>query len=509
MNSDFKTRDFFKINSFGCFKKSDFNIKSMESKQIPAKVETIDLATKPTKINKVTKLTKLTKVTKVSEVTKVTNQNNQDNQITNDDKTEYIVIFKRNMLAGASQHLYQSLEKDHNLDIQNTFHHVCNGFTGKFSEKNRIELEQHPNVDYIVKNTSVRLTQPIVSEKSIFKTKSGTLHNNIPWGIEQTHPFLAERRHTFNLNVENGNVYIIDMGVETSNPNLNVVSHVSFVPSNLNPMNTLGRLLDPDSQTENNGHATHVAGIIGKKDTLEAKGFTGVAPGIRLHSVQVLDSQGDGQLSWILKGIDYCVEQHMKAENQNKTTLVNMSLGFESRIPNERNPLDEAIIHATNLGLVFVVAAGNSSIDVRFDSPAHNQSSVITVGAHDQDNRFCDFSNFGSQIDVSAPGQDILSTWIRNTYQVMSGTSMATPHITGAIALFLTKYPYARVADIKIFLKENQSSTIKLTNLRSNTPNAVISLKRFPFASSFSVESSTYYPNADVTKKKMMSSQMF
>lgn len=227
-------------------------------------------------------------------------------------------------------------------------------------------------------------------------------------------------------------VAVLDTGIDLNHPDLNVVASTNC--SGGSPFKQrCGTGGDDD-----NGHGTHVAGTIGALDNGE--GVVGVAPGARLWSVKVLDRHGSGYLSWIIAGIDYITA------NADKIEVANMSLGgtFESAA------FDAAIAKSVAAGVAYAVAAGNSAEEADAHSPA-NHPDVLTVSALadfdglpgglgaptcrvDQDDTLADFSNFGDLIEIAAPGVCIFST-LPGGYGTFSGTSMASPHAAGALAL--------------------------------------------------------------------------
>lgn len=179
-----------------------------------------------------------------------------------------------------------------------------------------------------------------------------------------------------------------------------------------------------DVYEDYNGHGTHVAGTIAAIES--NTGVVGVAPESNLLIVKVLDESGSGQYKWIINGINYAIEE--------KADIISMSLGGPEDVPE----LHEAIQKAVNNNILVVCAAGNAgdgdeSTD-EFDYPGcYNE--VISVGAIDLQRRSSDFSNSNNEIDLVAPGEEILSTYLNGTYATLSGTSMAAPHVSGALAL--------------------------------------------------------------------------
>ena len=224
-------------------------------------------------------------------------------------------------------------------------------------------------------------------------------------------------------------IAILDTGIDMNHPDLNVIEFVNFVENSSD---------DDDRQ----GHGSHVAGISAALDN--DVGVVGVAPGAKLWAVKVLGDNGQGSLSSIVSGIDY-VTQHA-----DEIEVANMSLGgeFSSDI------LNQAITNSVAAGIIYVVAAGNDDTDAASFSPA-NHPQVITVSAiadsdgksggtgpqtsAGSDDSFATFSNFGSVVDIAAPGVDIQSTFRDGGYARLSGTSMSSPHVAGVAALYIAQ----------------------------------------------------------------------
>ncbi|KAK8133797.1 subtilisin-like protein [Apiospora sp. TS-2023a] len=179
------------------------------------------------------------------------------------------------------------------------------------------------------------------------------------------------------------------------------------------------------SETDGNGHGTHVAGTTGSKTY-------GVAKKTNLIAVKVLDSQGSGQLSQVIAGMQWAVDD-ITSKGRTGKAVGNMSLGASRLVSQSVN---EAAAAAVRAGLFLSVAAGNDGADASLASPA-SEPSVCTVAATDKTDRRASFSNFGDLVDVFAPGVDILSTWNDGQTNTISGTSMATPHVTGLGAYLL------------------------------------------------------------------------
>ena len=216
----------------------------------------------------------------------------------------------------------------------------------------------------------------------------------------------------------NINVFVVDTGI-SAHPDLNIVSGINFTST----IRT--------AWTDGNGHGTHVSGIIGALDN--SFGIVGVAPGIRLWAVKVLSDNGSGSTSNIIAALDWILQKRNVLWAG--IGIVNMSLGG-----GVNTALDNAVNKLLNNGIVVVVAAGNSSIDAANFSPARTPN-AITVGATSPIplyNTLASFSNYGSLVDILAPGTSITSTYLANGYASLSGTSMAAPVVTGTVALMLS-----------------------------------------------------------------------
>jgi subtilisin len=245
----------------------------------------------------------------------------------------------------------------------------------------------------------------------------------------------------------NADIAILDTGIQLSHPDLNVYRQKTFVSGT-------------SSANDDNGHGTHVAGIAAAKDN--SRGVVGVAPGARLWAVKVLGSSGSGSISTIIKGIDYVTQ------NAEEVDVANLSFGCECT----STALNTAISNSVEAGITYVVAAGNNAKNAATFSPA-NHPSVIAVSAivdtdgkcgglgastrYGGDDTFASFSNYGSVIDLAAPGVSIYSTYTGSTYATASGTSTAAPHVAGAAALYDATHSGASPSTIASSLKSTGS----------------------------------------------------
>ena len=226
----------------------------------------------------------------------------------------------------------------------------------------------------------------------------------IPWGITSVGADSA-----WPLTAGAGiKVAVVDTGIDLTHPDLKVYGGYNAI----SPMK---------SAADDNGHGTHVAGIIAALNN--SIGVVGVGPEISLYSVKVLNRSGSGYVSDIIEGLDWAI--------QNGIQVVNMSLGTDSDVQS----FHDAIIRARDAGIVLVAAAGNDGAAVDFPGA---YPEVVAVAATDVNNAVASWSSRGSEVDLAAPGVSIYSTYKGKTYKTLSGTSMATPHVAGAAALVLT-----------------------------------------------------------------------
>lgn len=218
-------------------------------------------------------------------------------------------------------------------------------------------------------------------------------------------------------------VAVLDTGVDMFHPDLkpNIIDGRNFTNEG-----------SREDYQDLNGHGTHCAGTIAGVEN--EKGVVGVAPEAKLLIGKVLDGSGSGSYYSIIQGIKWAT--NWEGKNGEKTRIISMSLGGSY---NDKN-LEKAILEACARGIIVVVASGNEGDNreetYEFGYPAlYNE--CITVGAIDENRKIAYFSNNHKQVDVVAGGVDVLSTYPRNQYARLSGTSMATPHIAGAMALLI------------------------------------------------------------------------
>ena len=288
-------------------------------------------------------------------------------------------------------------------EIKHVFNTMLEGFAAKFSENEIAELKNDPKVKFVEKDRYVILGPPSWVGGDDDDESTG---QEVPWGITRV-----------NGGVDgSGKVaWIIDTGIDLDHPDLNVDVDRSY------SVFTTGRDKDPD---DNNGHGSHVAGTVAAIDNEE--GVIGVAAGASVVAVKVLDSRGSGSYSGVIEGVDYV------GANGSSGDAANMSLGGPTS-----DALDDAVLNASQNGIIFSIAAGNDSDDANNYSPARvNGEYIYTISAMDDTDYWASFSNYANPpIDYCAPGVDVKSCWKDGGYNTISGTSMASPHAAGVLLL--------------------------------------------------------------------------
>jgi len=346
---------------------------------------------------------------------------------------QYIVVLNEDALN--LRDILSEVAKQVNIEgteILHIYEDVLNGFAISVPNERVIEaFEQNPFVDYIEKDKTV---------KSFAQT--------LPSGVNRVDGDLSSTKSGNDGGAINTDIAIMDSGIHTSHSDLNVYHQKTFVSGT-------------SSGNDDNGHGTHVAGMAAAKDNFI--GVVGVAPGAKLWAIKVLDRNGSGALSTIIKGIDYIRQYASQIE------VANLSLGCECK----SSAFDTAINNAVKAGITFVVASGNSGKDASTFSPANNPNviAVSAIGDSDdkcggtgpstgsgRDDTLASFGNYGAVVDMAAPGTKIYSTYKGNSYATMSGTSMASPHVAGAAALYEAAHPGASPSEVRNALLSNGST---------------------------------------------------
>lgn len=343
------------------------------------------------------------------------------------------------------------MAKAHGLTIKHVYRHAFNGFAARVPSGRLAGLKRDPRVASVVPDRYVSIskppcgTPPCGGNRGNDGGNDGQPPQETPTGILRINGTSSSTVAGNGSGTVNIDVAVIDTGI-ANHADLNVVGGINC--SN-GPANRY---------KDGNGHGTHVAGTIAAIDN--TIGVVGVAPGSRLWAVRVLNNAGSGSWSSVMCGLDFV------AANASTIKVANMSIGGSgSEGSCTDGGLHETICNTINSGVAIVVAAGNESDDAKNHVPA-SYNEVITVSAladfdgkadglgsatcrSDEDDSFANFSNYGVDIDIIAPGVCIKSTWNDGNYNTISGTSMASPHVAGAAALYLANNPGSTPTQVK------------------------------------------------------------
>jgi subtilisin len=376
------------------------------------------------------------------------NNQNIDNRYlesTNIIPNQYIIYLQDNKEESNSidpVEFYNSELKDTGTELLYVYYNVVKGLAIKIpNEKVLEQLKNNPLVAYMGNDRKISAFIDTPIENQI-----------IPASVDRVED--GESLNNINPNFVDADIAILDTGIDLDHPDLNVFHERSFIPGTINA-------------DDDHGHGTHLAGVAAAKDN--SFGIVGIAPGARLWAIKVLESSGMGEISTLIKGLDY-INQH-----QNQVDVAVLSLGCEC----ESGALDIAINNSIKAGITIVVAAGNEGKDAGTFTPANNPE-VITVSAiadtdgkcggngpptpYGADDMLASFSNYGNVVDISAPGVDIYSTFKSNSYTKLTGTSMAAPHVAGAAALYISLHPEASPNDVKNYLLTSGTNLSDLCN---------------------------------------------
>jgi len=308
------------------------------------------------------------------------------------------------------------------------------GFSATMSESGARKLAVDPSVAYVEQDRTVSI--------------AATQTNPPSWGLDRIDQVSLPLDHSYTAGSAAGvHAYIIDTGIRMTHTEYagRVTSGYDFVDN------------DADA-TDCQGHGTHVAGTVGGKTY-------GVAKDVQLVAVRVLDCNGSGSYSQIIAGVDWVTAHAVKP------AVANMSLGGAAG-----STLDDAVQKSIDSGVTYAVAGGNDSGDACTKSPAR-LTAAITVGATDTNDAQASFSNYGKCLDIYAPGVNILSSANSSNTgtERMSGTSMATPHVTGAAALYLQAHPTATPQQVRDALVA-AATTGKVTGAPASSPNKLLNI---------------------------------
>ena len=347
----------------------------------------------------------------------------------------------------------------------------------------------------IVNDFDIAFVEPdteMMGDTFVDRSRKKSKNQMTPWNLERIGGLSTA------FNNQDVHVYMLDSGVYDRDLNLVEMKDFTMLFKNRDqetwddsniinmPVFDPGTAGDP---VDHSGHGTHGAGTIGALDN--TAGIVGVAPGVKLHSLKVLTDEGRTDITTVMAALDYVTDQ--KQQHPLTPMVVNLSLGMDIGTT-AYNVLDEALKRATYFGVVVVVSAGNNGMDASTYSPAH-VNEAITVGAYDHNNAFEAYSNYGPVVDLLAPGEMVVSLPHRATDAdggwniLMSGTSMAAPHVTGAAALYLALHPDESPAMVKQALINYGAATIG--NLPAGTTD------RSVYVADFAAEPSTGYDSCN------------
>lgn len=327
---------------------------------------------------------------------------------------QYIVVYKDQTRQEGKSSLNKQAVQDQtkrvlaesnisDAEILNIYGDALNGATLRLTDSQASQLAKNKNVAYVEKDRIIKLAPP-------------SSDGNVEASSTQETPYGITRVNGVTGYTGSGVAWVIDTGIDLDHEDLNVDASRGY--------NAFTRGRDGKSLDDGNGHGSHVAGTIAALNN--GVGVIGVAPGATVIPIKVLDSRGSGSYSGVIAGVDHV------AANGASGDVANMSLGGPIS-----QALDDAVLSASQNGILFALAAGNDSDDANNYSPARvNGANIVTISAMDSNDSFAYFSNYGNPpVDYCAPGVSIKSTWKDGGYNTISGTSMAAPHAAGVLLL--------------------------------------------------------------------------
>ncbi len=377
----------------------------------------------------------------------------------------YLIVLSDEGSGALEQVQFLADEYDFPVEnVLNVYDEAATAFTLRIPHLLTDSLIESPMIIDIIEDTQQDYFNPIEYEGEAYDYGD----NEIPHGITR-----INGPYSGNLPLEEIHVAVIDSGVDYAHSDLNVVAEVdlwgysngdygnfSFQPPK-SPQEIFdiagawdeeGNFDESKAVGDDNGHGTHVAGTIGA--IADGAGVAGVAPNVAIHSIRMLGADGSGYFSDVLMAVEYVLIWNENEEHP-PIRVVNMSLGGPKDA--SMNVIRDALQKLEDTGVVVCIAAGNEDQDTDNVAPAGFDLGIV-VSAYETtptdngpvDVGFAWFSNYGTAVDIAAPGTSIYSTWPGGDYEYLDGTSMATPHVAGAVAAFLAYAPEdITVAEVK------------------------------------------------------------
>ncbi|MFJ7076721.1 S8 family peptidase [Streptomyces sp. NPDC098781] len=351
-------------------------------------------------------------------------------------KDSYIVTLKKSAGLKAASSAGKGLVKQYGGAVDKTFGTALNGYTATLSAAEARRLAADPAVASVEQNQRVRLAD--------------TTQSSAPWGLDRIDQTALPLSGTYTYPDSAGSgvtVYVIDTGVRITHTQISGRASYGY------------DAVDGDTTaSDGNGHGTHVA-------TTVAGSTYGVAKKANIVAVRVLDNSGSGTTAGVIAGIDWVTANH------SGPSVANMSLGGSAS-----TSLDTAVANSIASGVTYAVAAGNSAANASSYSPAR-VSTAITVGATTSSDARASYSNYGSVLDIFAPGSSITAGWYTSdtATNTISGTSMATPHVAGAAAVYLANHTSATPATVASALTSGATTNV-VTSPGSGSPNRLLKL---------------------------------
>ncbi|MEU2911052.1 S8 family peptidase [Streptomyces massasporeus] len=350
-------------------------------------------------------------------------------------KDSYLVTLKKSAGLKASSAAGKGLVKEYGGSVDKTFGKALNGYSATLSATEARQLAADPAVATVEQNQRVTLA---------------ATQTNAPWGLDRVDQASLPLSGTYTYPDSAGSgvtVYVIDTGVRITHQQISGRASHGY------------DAVDGDSNaSDGNGHGTHVATTI-------AGSTYGVAKKAKIVGVRVLNNSGSGTTAGVIAGIDWVTRNH------SGPSVANMSLGGGASAT-----LDTAVRNSIAGGVTYAVAAGNSSTTASSSSPAR-VAEAITVGATTSTDAKASYSNYGSALDIFAPGSSITAGWHTSdtATNTISGTSMATPHVAGAAAVYLAGHASSTPAQVATALV-NGAVTGKVTSAGSGSPNRLLQI---------------------------------